>query len=114
MIGEGAFCGCRGISAFEVSSENKNFCTIDGVIFNKNQDRLILYPCGRDGEYSVPEGVDIESTAFHKCEGLTSVKLPESLTILNHNVFSYCKNLTSITLPQSLTEIGEYAFNNCI
>ena len=41
------------------------------------------------------------------------IELPETLFILDYNVFGNCKRLESIVLPDSLETIGEKVFYNC-
>ena len=36
-----------------------------------------------------------------------------SVTTVNASAFSYCSGLTSITIPDSVTVMGQYAFRNC-
>jgi hypothetical protein len=42
---------------------------------------------------------------FRACYGLTSVKIPNSVTHIGENVFWNCSNLTSIIIPASVTII---------
>lgn len=136
-IGEGAFSECSGISyisipnsvihignrAFEscsklenivVASENINFCSIDGVLFNKNQTTLIQYPSGKQGGYIIPNSVTrLENYAFSACSNLTGVTIPNSVITMGDCVFEGCKGLTSITLPNSIKNIGLHVFSNC-
>ncbi|MDR3706018.1 MAG: leucine-rich repeat domain-containing protein [Paludibacteraceae bacterium] len=44
---------------------------------------------------------------------LVSVKLPNTLTMIDGDGFAYCMNLTSVTLPSSLKIIGSAAFSGC-
>ncbi|MBR6414004.1 MAG: leucine-rich repeat domain-containing protein, partial [Oscillospiraceae bacterium] len=64
----GAFYGCTGLTAFSVASANPNFSSKAGVVFNKKGTKLIQYPCGRTGAYTVPAGVtSIGNDAFSGC-----------------------------------------------
>ena len=56
---------------------------IDGVIFNENAAELILFPPGRTGSYTVPDGV----------------------TKIADGAFDHSK-LSEVILPASVTEIG--------
>ena len=51
--------------------------------------------------------------AFMGCTGLTSVIIPNSVTIIDGFTFESCSSLTSVTIPNSITSIGYAAFNNC-
>lgn len=44
---------------------------------------------------------------------LTSVKLPDTMTIINYRSFYECTSLTSINIPRSVTLIGKEAFSGC-
>ena len=99
---------------FVVSSENPNYCEIDGVLFNKEKTKLVRYPAGRKGKYTVPESViEISFGAFYKCVGLVGIILPTGLEQIEGNAFSGCEGLTSLTIPGSVVSIGMDAFGGC-
>ena len=105
---------CNSLSYIDVSVENPSFIQIDGVLYNKQQTRLIAYPGGREGAYTVPEGVtSIAHWAFYECVSLTSVDLPGSLISIDNVAFSNCSNLTSITIPENVKSIKAGAFLGC-
>lgn len=56
---------------------------------------------------------EIEYSAFHSCESLTSVIIPEGVTEISSISFSNCKSLTSITIPSSVDHIGKNVFEGC-
>ena len=58
-------------------------------------------------EYSV---TSIGESAFYRCNGLTSITIPNSVTSIGSNAFDGCSDLTSITIPNSVTSIGGNAF----
>ena len=62
----------------------------------------------------IPEGVTIiGENAFQKCSDLTSLTLPDGITSIGENAFLRCTGLTSLTFPSSLTKIGDNAFCEC-
>ena len=48
----------------------------------------------------------ISHGAFAKCEGITSVVIPEGLTFIGALAFYKCKSLASVKMPESLISIG--------
>ena len=54
--------------------------------------------------------VEVARHAFHDCEGLTTVKLPSTITTIGRSAFSFSP-ITSIDLPESLTTIADEAFS---
>ena len=53
----------------------------------------------------------IAAMAFSSNTAITSVIIPESVTIINDGAFMYCNMLTSVTIPSLVTTIGPNAFN---
>lgn len=47
------------------------------------------------------------------CSSLSSVRLPENLTLIPASAFIDCKSLTSVEMGDSVLEIGDSAFNGC-
>ena len=58
--------------------------------------------------------VRISERAFINCTGMTSVVIPESVTLINASAFYNCTNLVSVTIGNNVTSIGDEAFRNCI
>lgn len=109
-----AFDGCEGLISINVESGNKNYSSIDGVLFNKNKTSLICCPKNKTGNYIIPNSVtSIGHNAFDGCKGLTSIFIPNSVTRIYNNAFGDCKSLTSITIPESVTSIGNKLFSYC-
>ena len=115
VIGAYAFEVCISLISIEVSSDNKNYASVDGVLFNKDKSKLITYPAGKtDSEYAIPNSVtSIGYGTFEDCTSLISVTIPDSVTSIDNKAFYNCTSLTSITIPNSVTEIGKDAFYNC-
>ena len=114
-IGYAAFAYCSSLTSINVDTNNPNYCSIDGVLFNKDKTTLIQYPIGNTRtEYTIPNSVtSIGEYAFYYCSSLTSITIPNSVTSIGEFAFAGCYSLISITIPNSVTSIGEGAFGNC-
>ena len=114
-IGDGAFFACTSLKSIEVSDNNENYTSVDGVLFNKDASELITYPAGKPNDtYEIPISVkSICYSAFLLCTSLTDVIIANGVTSIGHEAFSYCTSLTSVTIPDSVTSIGHYAFSDC-
>lgn len=113
-IGNMAFKGCTSLTDITVDSENAAYSSVDGVMLNKDQTELICCPAGKEGLYSVPNGVKkIGTFSFSGCSGLTGVSIPTGVNEINDYAFEDCTGLTSIAIPSSVTKIGIHACNRC-
>jgi hypothetical protein len=116
VIGPAAnvFRNCGSLMSVNVSKWNPAFSSIDGVLFDKAKKTLLLYPRGRQGAYTIPNGVtEIEDYAFEDCRGLTSVTIPNSVRKIEAYVFRGCTGLKSVTIPGSVTAIWNGTFYGC-
>ena len=135
-IGLWAFSMCENLQSINVDDNNTNYCSIDGVLFNKDTTTLIQYPNGKYGSYIVPSMVQIigngafmdskeltsvilgekvkklERFAFNSCSDLQLVEMNTTLEIIEDEAF-YGSNLQSVTIPDSVKKIGSLAFDNC-
>ena len=109
------FNECSSLTSINVSDNNKNYCSVSGVLFNKDKTEIIRYPSGKkDISYTIPDSVtSIGNHAFAECKNLTSITIPNSVTSIGDSAFYDCRSLTSIEIPNSVTSIGGYAFSSC-
>jgi hypothetical protein len=128
--------GINGLLNINIDVANPNYSSIGGVLFNKAETTLLLYPNARSGHYIIPNGVtNIREQAFALCtnltgvtfpnsittieqrafefSGLTAVSLPYGITTINEGTFSHCHDLTTVTIPSSVTVIESGAFEIC-
>lgn len=110
-IGEEAFALCSSLVAFQVGEGSLTYAAVDGVLFSKDQNTLVSFPEGKEGDYTVPTGVKtLGQQAFSRCHGLTAVTLPASVTTIKAAAFYDCTALTALTIPDGVTTIGPTAF----
>jgi hypothetical protein len=113
-IPENTFSTCSALTSFSVHSQNPNYSTLNGVLFNKSRTTLIAYPVGNGGAYTIPQGVTtIGGSAFNLAFNLTSVTCPDSLVTIGNDAFYACVKLNSFTFSQTITSIGIRAFAHC-
>ena len=109
------FSGCNNLKEINVLSENPNYITENGILFNKNKTELIKYPIAKsEDSYSIPETViSISAEAFKDCKNLTSITISNSVSSIGKDAFYGCNNLKSITIPKNISYIGTNAFYGC-
>jgi len=113
-IGSGVFYSCDRLTAITVDASNPLYSSTNGVLFNRHQTRLIQYPGGKTGGYTVPDSVtSIETYAFASCAKLTGVTLPAGVKSIGDSAFLFSTNLANVAIPDSVTSIGTYAFASC-
>lgn len=111
-IGDNAFAFCGKQTKFIVNASNPNFSTLDGVLFNKNQTSLVLFPVGKSGVYTIPNSVtSIGTWAFYSSK-LSGVTIPSSVTSIGNSSFFFCRLITDLTIPNSVKSIGNDAFGS--
>ena len=113
-MGNDVFLGCEALGAIQVEQENLIFCSMDGVLFNKDRTALLRYPMGKAADsYSIPGSVaKIGVRAFEDCR-LASILIPDSVEVVDEEAFGNCRLLKSVELPESVLEIGSLAFFSC-
>ena len=114
------FCeNCPSLTAIAVAPDNKTYSSSDGVLL-KNASynyfwqkwdplTLMVYPEGKQGSYSIPEGVGaINNIAFENCTGLESVTIPESTVNIGWYAFRNCTGLKYATILNANCDISYY------
>ncbi len=109
------FISCSSLANINVDSNNANYSSQDGVLFDKDKTTLIKCPAGnRRTAYTIPNSVTtLRYNAFVGCTRLTTVSIPNSVTYIGNSAFQTCSNLVSVSIPSSVTKIGDFAFYEC-
>lgn len=109
------FSGCRSLEEINVSADNDTFLSIDGVLFTKEDMRLVTYPQGRMSlEYKIPDETVavLPGASMGNCF-LETLTFPDKLCDVFAYAFSGCKNLKSVLLNDDIKNIGDFAFAQC-
>ncbi|MEI6754490.1 MAG: leucine-rich repeat protein [Paludibacter sp.] len=113
-IGSRAFGYCSTLTEINVGSGNPAYSSLNGVLFNKNQNKLIQCPSGKQGSFIIPNTVDsLDNYSFHRCSVLSSLTIPGSVISIGNYAFYSCTGLTSISIPSSVSSLGAYALGYC-
>ena len=84
-----SFGECTSLTTINVSADNENYCSVDGMLFSKDKTELLCYPAGRTASsFTIPAGVtSISWNAFSSCTALTSVTIPSGVTSIKGGAF---------------------------
>lgn len=103
-----------------ISSSAVSSGTIDLLTYNLYDDHAEIVKCDRAAvTVNVPQTIGdkpvtvIGANAFTRCESMTSITLPDSVTTISDTAFSGCTKLKISKLPASLVSIGSHSFSYC-
>ena len=109
-------------------AEAKTISVNNGVIYlfldtDTKTASLTSHPDKYNGDVVIPESITYQDVAykvvqigwraFEDCKGLTSVTIPNSVSVIFDDAFKNCSGLKSIEIPNSVTKIGNTAFSGC-
>ncbi|MDR3020070.1 MAG: leucine-rich repeat domain-containing protein [Treponema sp.] len=99
------------LEAINVSEDNMEYSSQNGVLYNSAANALIRYPAGKKGAFTVPDGVtSIKNAAFSGCTGLTGVTIGADITGIENYAFEGCSGLTSVTFKKNTLLFNNTAF----
>ena len=113
-----AFVVCDPLENINVDSNNSNYSSEDGVLFNKDKTVLVRCPTAKceypsNSVYNIPEGVTrIEECAFI-LSAWSRINMPDSVTSIGDGAFSSNLLLKNITMSNNIEHIGDGAFYMC-
>ena len=104
--GSSAFSGCTSLASISVDSENESFVLKDGILYSKDESKLIFVPGGISGSISVPSSVtSIDSGAFSSCISLADIAVDEgSNSYASYDGALYNKSYSTIIAIPYLKE----------
>ena len=109
-----AFANCLMMREINVDADNRVYSSDGGVLFNKNKSKLVAFPSGRSGEYTVPETVtSLGDGSFYCCKFLNKITVSDNVKGIGTNAFAFCSGLKEAYLPWGITEIKDNTFYSC-
>lgn len=95
---------CNDLQEINVAKENTAFVSIDGVLYSKQMDRLVVYPMGKKAaSYAIPAGViSIRQFAFYYNTHLSSVTMPASVASMGRFIFGGCTQMKELHLKSAV------------
>lgn len=100
-VGVGAFKGCEKLTAIKVNSSNPNYMAADGILYSKDQTRLMQVPAAKTmaANYTIPAKVtDIDEDAFLMVKSINKVTIPLEVQSIGANAFRACTGLKTVTV----------------
>ena len=86
------FSYCANLQNIDVDSENQNFTSEEGVLFDKDKLVLIAYPSGKiQTSYIIPDGV--KGLFGFNCINLKELVIPSSVYLVKESAFFGCPDL---------------------
>ena len=112
-IEEVSFYNCSELKSINVSNNNTAYSSIDGILYNKEQTRLVKVP--RTVEKVLMPGTieTIGNYAYNDCTNLSDIVIRNGVKTIESYAFNNCSRLKNINIPNSVTRIESCAFNNC-
>ena len=113
-INGGAFAQNSSMTSITCDPANKNYVSVNGVLFTKDMKELVAYPGGIQGEYTVLATVNhIGDAAFYGALGLDSVTILGNLDFIGFEAFAECSKLTDVAIRDGVNYVGYWAFRGC-
>lgn len=114
-IDERAFYDCGSLHRIDVDNKNTSYSSLDGVMFNREQTILKVYPPNKIGNtYNIPSSVEtIGVYAFYGNKHIVSIDIPEGIRFMHEACFNACESLEKITMHNGLMAIRDYVFHSC-
>jgi len=105
---------CHSLKELVISPMNKKFCSVGGVLYNKNMSRLVAFPQAKDDDvFVMPESVtEISDYAFYN-NSLGGIQFGHNITEVGFAAFMKSRRLAEIFLYGRIEHIGARAFGRC-
>ncbi len=96
------FASCNSLKEVTLDPDNPWFCSVDGVVYTKDQKQIVFYPPGKtDEEFAIPEGCEIIGrSAFAYCENLKRITIPKTVTDISYDSVFCCRGMEGVLVDE--------------
>ena len=109
-VGGDVFTGCSSLQSIDVDPANRNYTSVDGVMYTSDMTVLKQFPGGKSQRvYVLPATVtELEAGALALCTGLMAIDVEEGSTVFSSSggVLMDAAGTTVIVIPAG--KVGEY------
>lgn len=107
-ISEGTFSACNNLKNIEIHSNNENFIFENGILLDIKNKKMILVldSAISNNIFTVPEGVVSLSNQISIYPQITTINIPQSVTLISPN--SIGKNITQVNIASENEKYETY------
>lgn len=112
-IGGNCFYGLTALETLEISEENQNFKSEEGMLLTKDGSTLIQYAAAGNTEFILPKGVSVIGPKA--CYGMPfrKITVPDTVVSIGDNAFENCTKAETACIPASVEKFGSSVFSGC-
>lgn len=110
LLSRGIF---QDVEEIEIKNTDGKFCTIDGMLYSGNKQKLYLCPRGKTGNLVIPDGTESickYACAWVRCDQVT---IPDSVKFIGESAFTLDLNLKKVEGGKNIKKIQPLAFYRC-
>lgn len=107
------FVPCRSLERISVSPGNAEYCSIDGLLFERDTMYLLAYP--QRSRSAIPsQAARISSWAFARNEDIEKMDIPSAVRYVGSYAFDGCRRLREVSFPSNLPQLSsDGVFGGC-
>ena len=109
-IDNSAFTEAFNLADIRISVSHPYFAVRNNALIRKSDMTLLKYIGREKGPYEIEKGITTIGQSAFDNGNITSVVIPDSVTVIEDHAFSYTEDLKEITLPDSVVSLGMQVF----
>ena len=88
------FSGCKALESITVNSSNNDYCSVNGIMYNKAKTEIVIYPQSKkDTTYTVPSTIKtLYTSSSNNNPYLKTITIPASVTDIRDHAVGYIED----------------------